>query len=303
MLWLFVAVGAYFLLAVVSLLDKYLLSGALSNPKVYAFYVGILGSFAFLLVPFGFFVVPDTIFTLAAAVFAGACQICGIYFYFESLKRFEPSRVIPAVGGLQPLFSFALIWFFGGGHEALDLRQVFAFFLMVLGSVAIVFEKKTLNSKSLKLAAMAAFLFALALVLSKFVYLAVSFIPGFILISVGSVATALLFLASKEVRQEAFQAGNFSQKRGTTAVFLANQAGGAASFLLQAFAVSLAPLAFVSVINAVAGIQYAFVFIFSVILSLYFPSFLREKVTKAVVLQKTAAILLIAAGLAIFAIN
>lgn len=304
MLWLFVAAAAYFLLAVASLIDKFLLSGSLSNPRIYAFYVGVLGSLAFLLVPLGYFAKPASPFLLFAALLAGFCQIIGIYFYFDTLKKFETSRVIPAIGGMQPLFSFALAWFFSGGRENLDLPQIIAFFLMVAGSVAVVFEKRMFEFRNLRMAALTAFLFALALVLSKLVYLGQSsFLPGFILISFGSVLTALLFLVFDDVRKEVFKKQGRMKFNKTAFLFFINQAGGAGAFVLQNFAVALAPLAFVAVINAMAGVQYVFIFVFSVIISVYFPGFLKEKISREIIVQKILAIVLIIAGLAVFAVK
>jgi len=300
--WLLIAIFAYFLLAVVSLVDKFLLGGSLSNPKIYAFYVGLLGSLAFLLIPFGFLIVPESAFVLIAALMSGSCQILGICFYFDSLKKFETSRVIPAIGGLQPLFAFALTWFFTGGKEVLDSWQIAAFSLIVAGSVAIVYEPKALNLKSLKAVALPAFLFALAVVLAKFVYVALPFVSGFLLISVGSVSTALLFLVSKEVRAQAFEVRGMA-KKSTTALFFANQAGGAAAFLLQSYAVSLAPFAFVAVVNALAGFQYMFLFFFSTLFSVYFPNVIKEKISKKIIFQKIFSIILIALGLVIFAVK
>ena len=301
--WLLVSIGAYFLLAVVSLVDKFLLGGSLSNPKVYAFYVGVLGSLAFLLIPLGFFVLPASLFVLAAALLSGSCQIMGIYFYFDSLKKFETSRIIPAIGGLQPLFAFALIWFFGGGRETLDAWQATAFILMVAGSVAIVFDPKAWSFKSAKFGALAAFLFALAVVLAKFVYSDLPFFPGFILISIGSVFTSLLFLVSKEVRKEAFLVKDLERKAKTTTLFFSNQVLGASAFVLQSYAVSLAPFALVAMINALAGVQYIFLFLFSTLISVYFPKLIKENISRHAILQKCAAIILIASGLLVFALK
>ncbi|HOX29997.1 MAG TPA: hypothetical protein P5080_01700 [Candidatus Paceibacterota bacterium] len=299
--WLIAAIAAYFLLAVVSLADKFLLGGPLSNPKVYAFYVGALGSLAFLLIPLGFFLMPGDFFILAAALLSGSCQILGTYFYLDSLKKFETSRIIPAIGGLQPIFAFVLAWFFGGGKDVLTAGQAAAFFLMVAGSVAIVYDPKALNLKSLRLGALAAFLYALAVIFAKTVYTQLAFFSGFILISAGSVATALFFLISKEVRKEAFQIKGPKRSAGTTALFFSNQALGASAFVLQSYAISLAPFALVAMVNALAGVQYVFLFLFSTLASAYFPKLIKENISRKAILQKCFAIILIASGLLILA--
>jgi hypothetical protein len=72
---------------------------------------------------------------------------------------------------------------------------------------------------------------------------------------------------------------------------------------MQNFAIALAPLAFVAVINALAGVQYAFLFILTLIISTYFPRVIKEKITPAIVLQKLAAIAFILSGLAILALK
>jgi drug/metabolite transporter (DMT)-like permease len=301
--WLTVAVAAYFLLAIVSLADKFLLGGSLSNPKVYAFYVGVLGSLAFLLVPLGFFIMPGDFFVFAAALLSGSCQILGTYFYFDSLKKFETSRIIPAIGGLQPIFAFALTWFFAGGKDVLTGGQAAAFFLMVAGSVTIVYDPKAWSFKSFKLGALAAFLYALAVVLAKTVYTRMAFFPGFILISIGSVAAALFFLVFKEVRREAFRIKGPKRPVQTTALFFSNQALGASAFVLQSYAVSLAPFALVAVINALAGVQYIFLFLFSTLASVYFPKLIKENISRRAIVQKILAIILISSGLLVLALH
>jgi len=88
MMWIFVALAAFSLFAAMAMIDKFLLSEKVGDPRIYAFYVGILSSAAFLLLPFGFWTNP------APAVFgwaflAGAAQIYGNFFYFRLLKRME----------------------------------------------------------------------------------------------------------------------------------------------------------------------------------------------------------------------
>ena len=51
MLWLIIAILAYFLFAFVSLGDKYLLKGA-PEPKTYTFYVGLFSIVVLILIPF-----------------------------------------------------------------------------------------------------------------------------------------------------------------------------------------------------------------------------------------------------------
>ena len=52
MTWLLITLTSYLIFAVVFLIDKYLLVSSIRNPKVYAFYIGVLGIGGLLLIPF-----------------------------------------------------------------------------------------------------------------------------------------------------------------------------------------------------------------------------------------------------------
>jgi len=302
MTWLLAAIFAYFLLAVVFLIDKYLLKARLPSPKIYSFYIGGLGALALVLIPFVDFLAPEQpprqIFL---SILAGAVFIFALFIFYSALKKFDVSRVAPAVGGILPLFTLGLVYFFLNQKEVLEFREIIAFAFLVVGSLLITIETRTIKNISLKsfqLAALAAFFLALSFVLMKLVYLNQPFWSGFIWMRIGGLLIAFCFLATKEVREELFSKRVILQKK-TAAIFLSNQMLGGGAFILQNWAVYLAPLAFVAIINALQGIQYVFLLIFTIFLSLKFPWFLKEKISLKILLQKIFAILLIGAGLAL----
>ncbi len=303
MLWLIVAISAYFILAVVFLVDKYLLITSIPNPKVYAFYVGALGILALVLIPFVGFYVPEKS-QIILSLLAGAVFIYGLFWFYKTLQVFEASRAVPAIGGLTPLFAFGLIYLFSFGREILSFRQFMAFVLLIFGTVLISVKKeKLINLKSLKFSAAAAFFLSLSFVLIKYVYLVQTFWNGFIWRSIGGFLLALcLFVLFPEIKKEIFGKNKSPLPGGskkTAVIFLANQAAGAEAAILQNWAIFLAPLIFVPVIHALNGTQYVFLFVFSLILSLKFPQIIKEEISKKIILQKIAAILLIGGGLAV----
>ena len=310
MLWLIVAISAYLILAVVYLVDKYLLVGPIPNPKVYAFYVGILGLFVLLLIPFVGFSLPG-IFQIFLSLASGASFVYGLYWFFRGLRLFEPSRIVPAVGGIIPFFSFLLIFIFSRGQETFSSWELLAFVLLILGSVLITYEKsKAVSRKSFRISLVAAFFVALHFVSAKYVYLGQPFWSGFIWIRIGGFLMAIFFLLfTREIRQEIFTRLNFSSKnfggsKKTAAIFLSNQAAGAGANILQNWGIALAPLVIhVAFINALQGIQYVFLLIFTILLSLKFPRILKEEISKEVIFQKVVAILLVGAGLALLALK
>ena len=303
--WLIAAIFAYFLFAFVFLVDKYLLTRAIPNPKVYAFYVGVLGILVLALAPFVNFYVPEKS-QIILSLLAGAVFIYGLFWLFKALQLFEASRVAPAVGALTPLFTFGLIYLFTFGQESLSFQELTAFVILVLGSILITFQKEKLTSlRGLRFCFLAAFLLSLSFVLIKYVYLAQSFWNGFIWRSIGGFLMAICFLFFfPEIKKEVFQMRENPPAGGskkTAAIFLLNQVAGAGGAILQNWAIFLAPLVYVPLINALQGIQYAFLFVLTLFLSFYFPHILKEEISREIVFQKIIAIFLIVGGLALLA--
>jgi len=322
MLWLFIALASYVMLAATSLIDKILLNGSISNPKLYAFYVGILSASAFLFLPFGIWANPSPLIFLTG-IAAGAAQIYGSYFYLTALQRFEASRTVPMIGSLVPIFGFFLTVAVSGGAAVLGLKELAGFFLLIAGGWMMMTNGFSIKKRGLMLVLLASFLFASSVVLAKLVYMQLppletgarlvifgydlslyfNFLRGFLMMAFGSVIAALTFLLSPGVRTAVFNHRSVKREARPNVLFFAGQVMGGAAFMLQSFAVSLAPQANVPVINAMAGIQYVALFICSIFLSAFFPGILKEKNDSASILQKSFAIALIMAGLAIFALS
>ncbi len=301
MTWLIVAIISYLILAVAFLVDKYLLTGSISNPKVYTFYAGVAGIAALALIPFVGFYIPGT-WQIFLALACGIFFVGGLFWFYKALQLFEPSRVVPALGGILPVFSFLLVLIFSKGKITFTPPDYIAFALLILGSVLITYKKsQKISSKCLLISSVAAIFFAFYFVSAKYVYMGQSFWSGLIWIRIGSFLAALSFLLTREVRSELFKSKKTGFQGKTAILFLSNQAAGAGGNVLQSWAIALAPLVYVATINALAGIQYVFLFIFSIILSLKFPKILKEEISKEVIIQKITAILIIGAGLAILA--
>ncbi len=303
MSWLLVTISFYLILAVVFLVDKYLLTGSIPNPHVYTFYIGFLSISVLIFVPFVGFNIP-TSSQIILSLTAGAIFIYALFWFYKSLQLFEASRVVPAITGLVPLFTFLLVYISSFGKEILSPPEIIAFILLVFGSFLITAEKgKFINLESLKISAICAFLLSLSFVLLKYVYHVQPFWNGFIWTRIGSFLMALcFFIFTKEVREEVFHK-RISFKKKTMGIFIANQAAGGGAAILQNWAISLAPLAYIAVINALQGVQYAFLLIFTTFISLKFPQFLKEEISRKTLFQKISAILLIGAGLVMLSLK
>lgn len=299
MSWLIIIISSYFLFALATLGDRYLLLGP-PKSKIYSFYVGILQILVLVLIPFVGFSIPGLLQILFCFL-AGAMYIFALLGLFEGLKNFEASRVIPAIGGFLPFFTFVLIYFFSGGKEILKFKEIFSFILLILGSIFISYNpEKKISFKSLQISAITAFLFSLSFISTKYVYLALPFWTGFIWIRIGAFLIALFFIFFREVRKEIFS-GVFAFNKKTAAFFLSFQGMGAGASILQNWAVALAGFAYLSVINALQGVQYAFLFILSLLIASKFPGILEEETSKKIIFQKVFSILLIGLGLVFLA--
>lgn len=295
MLWALITIFSYFLLALTVLGDKYLLSGK-PEPKSYNFFINLPGILLLFLIPFVGFVRPDFRQTVLSLL-AGGLSVFAGYFLYLALERFEASRVIPAIGGILPLFTLGIVYISTGKGPAPE--SLAAFFLLVLGSVLISFEKgKEISLASFSLSALSAFLFALSFVFTKSLYLELPFWTTLILIRSGAALVSLVFLFDKETRKEIFQKNSIFQKN-TGIVFLATQGVGTIASFLQNWAIFLAPLGFLAFINALEGTRYVFLLFLSVLVSMKFPKILKEQISKQIIFQKAIAILVIIIGLGV----
>jgi drug/metabolite transporter (DMT)-like permease len=303
MFWILIAIFSYFLLAIVALVDKYLLTGPIPGPRVYAFYVGLLGIITIFLIPFVGFSVSGSFFDIGLAILAGIVHLFALFALFSALREFEVSRIIPSVGAVSPIFIIFLGSFLSGISPDLNSKRILALICLILGGFLVNLKRgRSSNLKSVGISFLTGFLFALFFILTKLVYFIFPFWTGFILMRIGGFIVSIFFFLSKEVKQEIFK-NKVSFNPKIMWIFLGNQGMGGFAFVLQNFAVSLVPLGLLSFVNALEGTKYIFLLFFSFLLSLNFPGILKEETSKNIVLQKSFAVFLIIIGLVIIGFN
>jgi len=300
-MWILIAVVSYLILALANLIDKFLLTGPIQNAKTFTFYIGMLGGFIFLLIPFGFLEFPALPFILLG-LGAGVARNLGLIGLFSGLRKFEASRIIPAIGGLVPIFMAVLTVLVFGEKDLFTPGNLIAFSLLVTGTIIVSIERHAMVTlKSLQYSLFAAFFFASFFVFSKVVYEEQEFISALIWLLMGGFIFSFVFLAFKEVRKEVFSHKK-AMSRNMTMLFLGNQAMAGGAVILQNLAIALAPIGLLAFVGALAGVQYIFLFLLAVFLSATFPKFLKEKVTRKVLAQKIVSIVFVGAGLLLLAL-
>lgn len=316
MTWLTVALVAYFLNAIAMITDKALLKkDKIDNPFVYVFYIAALGCLMMLFViPFGL-KIPDTL-TIWVSLLAGATFIWALLLMFAALKRDEASRVNPMVGGLTPIFVFIFAWYIL--EEKLNYNQYVGLFFLIVGSLIIALDfkkhgawswlKKKLGllnfslpqiRKTIWLVLPSAALFGVSSVLTKFVYANTKFLTGFIWTRAGSLVAVILLLfipANFKAIKDSLTHNkkDKSDAKKTGGLFLFGQVCGGSSAILQQYAIFLGS---VTLVQAMQGVQYVFVFIFAMLLTMFLPKILKEELTKEILIQKIIGILIIILGL------
>jgi len=291
MSYIAVATIAYLLFAINGVIDKFLLSKAVKHPIAYAFYIGITGPLTWVFAPFGlkFLGFQD----LLIAILAGASFIVALYFLYVATKITSISRLLPIEGGLVPFFTLVFAYWFL--DERLSDTQALGFVLLVAGSVIISLKKDKTgwHPKALGHALIAAILFALSLVLTKYTFEQTNFVSGLIWTRLGFLLVSLILLVPKKSRQYIFNTPKETSTGNKYLYYGARVSGGVAG-LLQNYAISIGS---VTIVNAMQGTQYAFLLILTLFLSRYFPSVLKEKASGPILLQKILAIVLISCGL------
>ncbi|MFA6189980.1 MAG: hypothetical protein WC711_00480 [Candidatus Staskawiczbacteria bacterium] len=297
--WLIVTILSYFLFALSSIGDKLFLKGK-PTPASYVFYVSVFGLLVIVLIPFANFSIPGLVL-LGWIILTALTRFMAVYFAYVAIEKFEVSRVVPSIGAIQPILMFFLAWAFFGEY-IISSKNILAFLLLLLGGVLISLEKKIkFNLKYIGLTFLVALLISLDFTFAKIIYSSTSFLNGFIWIFIFIFFFAMSLLLFKGPRKEIFSKSVVSNK-SEQILFLGTQSCGGLASILYNLAISLAPAAFFAIISSLKGVQYAFLFLIALVLSIFWPKIFKENLSKNIVIKKLFAIIIIIAGLIILAI-
>jgi len=297
--WLLAIILAYLFFGISSLFDKLVLSGK-PKPNSYTFYVCVFSLLSLLLIPFIKFSLPNTA-GLTFAILDAIVHIAGLYIMYVAVEKFEVSRVAATIGASQPIFIFILTWLFFGAQK-ISVAYILAFVLLFSGSLLISIEKKPkLTGQYLRITTLSSIMFSFDYIFAKLVFLNQPFLQGIVWINIFMFFIGLVFLIRKESRKEIFAKQMVLNKK-TQTFFLGSQICGGTANVLQSFAIYLAPVAFLAIMNSLKGIQYAFLFLITLFISYFYPKILKEGLSTKIILQKIISIMLIATGLILLGI-
>lgn len=295
MSWLLVALLGHFANAGAFVIDKILLVGKMKYPVVYVFYINALGLIVLPVVPFLNVVsLPSNLWL--TVVVAGATFTYALLAFFTALKNAEASRVVPLVGAAVPIWTFVFAWV--ALSERLAVAEMWGIVLLVLGAVLISYERKgrAMRVADALLGVIAGALFALSYTYTKLVFNELDFISGFVWIKIASFVAVLPLLVLPHALRRILRPDHQTKP---TPLFFVGQVSGGIGFVLLNYAIELAPR--VTIVNALQGVQYAFLFVLIMIVGKLSPQTLKENFTALILTQKLFALILLGAGLILVA--
>lgn len=303
-MWLILSIIGYAILAIVAIMDKYLLSSAKVQPALYTFYSTIFVLPLLLLVPFGVNFL-HTPFDWAMAVLSGVSFAFALWAMFLGFEKSEVSHVGPLVGAATPLFVLLFSNLFLS--EILTTRQFVAAGLLIVGSLIVSFEKSKQHSGwhwGMLWGVLAGVLYAVSHVSAKYIYGQYDFFSGFVWTRTTTGLIGLILLLHPTVYRSLFKSSVLDKvknkllsartKKDNIILVAINKILGSVAVVVIQYAVAIGS---VSLVNALNGLEFAILIIFVFLLSKFWPKKFKEDYTTGEIVLEILAITVIATGL------
>ncbi len=295
------AIFASFLWSVTNHIDKFMITGieeSKNSIKILlvfsTFVAGIVLTPIWLIL--SHFTVSISFVSLFSVLSASLIYIIATVFYFKAIEKNDASLVV-VMFQMIPVFSYilALILF----KENLTIRQIVGSIIIILSAIIISFDFNEKNNrkkfKALLLMILSSLCYSIYFILfdigirnSAYYSCAFWYQIGFLIMGI-----VLLLLRSFRIPFV-----NVIKKNGKRYLILntTNEVINLIANLLVNYANLLIPIALV---NVLSGFQGAFAFILGIIGTLLLPKYIKEDLSKRVVIQKIVCIILGIIGLII----
>ncbi len=295
-MWILFAFLGPVMWAISTHIDKYLVEKYFKNSDtavlmVFTAFIGLI------ILPFIRIFEPAALSLPAGSIIvmitSGMLYMGAMLFYLQAIQSAEASVVAPLFQ-MSTLFTFALGYLFL--HETISMTNAAGVMLIIAGALTLSldgsFKFRAVKLQILFLMALCTFIIALSSVLFKFFAVSDSFWGVTFWTFVGEA----LFGAGILMIPRYFKQFANLLKTNTgplLAVNGANELINLGGGLIVRFASLFAP---VVIISAISSTTTLFVFIFGVILTIFLPKIAREDISRANLLQKGAAAVLVAIG-------
>jgi drug/metabolite transporter (DMT)-like permease len=299
MTWFLIALITPFVHSIANFIDKILLSKYFSSFSLFVFIIYTAVASIIVLPLFlilgGVSILHISFLNIILLITAGICSAGAIYFYLYALYREDASVVVPFFQ-LIPVVSYILSLVIL--KETISNSQIFGSLVIVLGAATLSFElelgKRIKFRKNVVIAmVIMSILFSLEGVLFKLVAINNNFWLSNFWESIGFILLgSFIFLFYKRHRNEFLLSVKIHKSKITLFVLLSEFFTVIGNISLN-YAFLLAPIAIVRVVE---GYQPVFVLVIGIIITLAFPSILKEKIHWKYLVPKLLAIVIILVG-------
>lgn len=282
--WLFFALISQVVYTIVVFIDKLVLEKYIKNYLGMPLFSGVVallfGTAFWIFSGFPTLALKDSLLVMST----GILLLFGTYFYFKALSKEESSMII-ILFQLTPIIVLVMSWMFL--KESITQKQLLGFILILIAAIGISIKKTNKRfkfSEGFVDVVMTDLLWGASYVLFKFVSDTNSFSK---LISYESWGIALggviLFTFFSDIREAFLQSLKKVKKSALNIIFL-NEGIFILAKLLGYYAISLGPVALVTVIGSTQvfiGIFYGLLF------TLFAPKLYKEDISKNILIKKS----------------
>lgn len=240
------------------------------------------------------FSVPINIISLICVLLASGIYTLATYFYFKALDNNDAS-IVAVMLQLVPVFSYILSLLFF--KESLTIQQIIGCTIIILSAIMISLDFKEKNNKSkfkaLILMIVSSVCFAIYFILFDVAIRNSDYSSCAFWYQVGLLLIGIILMCIKSYRITFINTIKTNGKKYFP-INIINESINLISELLVNFANLTIPIALA---NVLYGLQGAFVFLLGIVGTKLLPKYFNEDLTKTVVLQKVACIVLSVVGL------
>lgn len=297
--WFFIALLGPLCWSIVHHLDKFLLNALKKNHGIGSVMI-FSCLFPIALLPIFALIRPDVLSvnggTILALTMTGVMGALAALLYFHALED-EEASVIVSMYQLLPIFGYILGFLVLG--EEVGITKTIGSLVIIMGATILSFDffeeaRPKFKTKMVLFMIGASFFYALGDVIFKQTAIGTStYVVSLFWSFVGFVIFGLLLFILVPKYRKDFLSGLKSRGGTLLGVNVANEVLQSTATMATFYAILLAPIALVLTLDAY---QPAFVFIIGVLLTLYFPKLVTEKITTNHLLQKIVAITAVVLG-------
>ena len=295
------AIFAAFLWAITNHIDKYMITGINNNKnnlKVLLIFSTLVAGIV--LIPFWLifsnFMVSISSISLISVLIASFIYIIATVLYYKALEKNDTSIVVVMLQ-MIPVFSYllALILF----KENLTINQIIGSIIIIFSAIMISFDFNEKNNKNrfkaLVLMILASLFYAIYFILFDVAIRNSSYYSCAFWYQIGFLFMGVLLLCIKSFREPFVKA---IKKNGKSYLLLntTNEVINLIANLLVNYANLIIPIALVNVLN---GFEGAFAFILGIIGTYLIPKYIKEDLSKKVIIQRVLCIIVGILGLII----